>query len=155
MRESALGDCVGVKFHVLDFALHFVAAHVHDGISVVLNLDNIIIVKINDFLRVVDDGRDIACEVEVSFVSDTKNERTSTAGSDQYIRFFAANDSKSECAFNLLERLENCGLQIAVIIAGNEVRYDFGVGLGLEFDALGDELCLEACVVLDDAVMNN
>ena len=62
---------------------------------------------------------------------------------------------RRERTFNLLKRLENCGLQIAVIIAGDEVRNDFGIGLGLEFDALGDELCLEACVVLDDTVMNN
>lgn len=155
VRESALGDCIGVEFHVLDFALHFVAAHVHDGIAAILDLDNVVVIKVNDFLRVVDDGGNVTREVEIAIVSDTQNERTSTAGANQDVRFVAANNAKTESTFNLLESLEYGGFEVAIVIACNQVGYDFGIGLRLEFNTFGDELRLEACVVFDNAVVDN
>ena len=155
VRESALGDGVGVEFHVLDFALDFVAAHVHDGVAAVLDLYNVVVVQINDFLRVVDDGGDVTGEVKVPVVSDAEDKRASAAGANQDVRFVAADDAEAECSFDLLERLEDGGLQIPVVIACDEVGDDFGVGFGLELDSLGNEFCLEACVVFDDAVVDN
>ena len=155
VRESALGDCVGVKFHVLDFALHFVAAHVHDGITTVLDLDDVIVIEVNDFLRVVDDGGNVTGEVEIAFVADTEDKRTSAAGTDQNVRFIAADNAKAKCTFNLLESLEYGGFEVAIVIACNQVGYDFGIGLRLEFNTFGDELRLEACVVFDNAVVDN
>ena len=154
VRESALGDCIGVEFHVLDFALHFVAAHVHDGIAAILDLDNVVVIEVNDFLCVVDDGRNVTGEVEITVVSDTQNERTSATGANQNVRLIAADDAKTESTFNLLESLEYGGLEVAIIIACNQVGYDFGIGLGLEFYTFGNELRLEACVVFDDAVVD-
>ena len=155
VRESALGDCIGVEFHVLDFALHFVAAHVHDGIAAILDLDNVVVIEVNDFLCVVDDGGNVTGEVEIAFVADTEDERTSAAGTDQNVRFIAADNAKAKCTFNLLESLEYGGFEVAIVIACNQVGYDFGIGLGLEFYTFGDELRLEACVVFDNAVVDN
>ncbi len=155
VRESALGNSVGVEFHVLDFALHFVAAHVHDGVAAVLDLHDVVVVEIDDFLRVVDDGGDVTCDVEVAIVADAEDKRASAAGSDQHVGFFVADDSEAERSFDLLEGLEHGGLQIAIVVAGDEVRDDFGIGFGLEFNTFGDEFCLEACVVFDDAVVDN
>ena len=155
VRESALGNGVGVKFDILDFALYFVAAHVHDGVAAVLDLHDVVVVQIDNFLRVVDDCGNVTCNVEVAVVSDAEDKRTSAAGANQNVGFFVADDSEAERSFDLLEGLEYGGLQIAVVIAGDEVCDDFRIGFGLEFNAFGDELCLEACVVLDDAVVDN
>ena len=103
----------------------------------------------------VDDGGNIAGEVEVAVVSDAEDKRTSAAGANQNVGFFVADDAKTERSFDLLEGLEHGGLQITVVIAGDEVGDDFRIGFGLEFNTFGDELRLEACVVLDDAVVDN
>ena len=93
MRESALGDCIRIEFNVLDFALHFVAAHVHDGITAILDLYNVIVVQVNDFLCMVDDGGNVTGKVEIAMVSDAEDKRASAAGSDQNVRFVRANDA--------------------------------------------------------------
>ena len=155
MRESALRYGVCVKFHVLDFALHFVAAHVHDRVTAILDLHDVVVVQIDDLLRVVDDGRNVTGEIKVTVVPDTENERASATCANQDVRFFVADDPETERTFDLLERLEHGGLQIAVVIAGYEVGDDFRIGFGLEFDTFRNELRLEACVVFDNAVVDN
>ena len=103
----------------------------------------------------VDDCGNIAGKVKITFVTDTENKRASAAGTNQNIRFFFADYAKAERTFDLLERLENCALQIAIVKAGNQVSHNFGVRFGLEFYAFTNEFGLETCVVFDDAIVDN
>ena len=155
MRESALRDGIGVEIYVLDFALDFVAVHVDNGIATVLHLHDVVVVEIHHLLRVVDNGRNVTRKEEVAFVPDAEDERGAAACADKRTRFVAGDDGEAERPFDFGDGLEYGGLEVAGVETCNQVRHNFGIGLGLEFDPVGDELGLEACVVLDDAVVDN
>ena len=135
MRKPALRDGVRIEFHVLDFALHLVAVHVHDGVVVARNLHDVVIVEVDNFLRVVDDCGNIACEEKFGVVPDAENQRAATARPDERARFLAADDGKAERAFYLCESLEDGSLQVSLVEASDEVCQDLGIGFGLELDA--------------------
>ena len=153
--EPALRDGVCVEFHILHVALHFAAVQVHDGIAAAFYLDDVIVVEVHDLLRVVDDCGNIAREEEFRVVPDTEDERGSAAGADERVGFVATDDTETEGPFNQSESLENRLLEVALVVAGDKVGYHFGISLGLELDAFRGELCLEARVVLDNAVVDN
>ena len=155
VREPALRNGVRIEFHILNVALDFVAVHVHDGVGAALYLNHVVVIEIDDLLRVVDDCGYVACEEKFGVGPDAQDERASAACPDKRARFLAADDGKAERTLDLGERLEDGGLEVAVIESRDEMGDDFGICFGLELYAFGDEFRLEGRVVLDDAVVDD
>ena len=155
MRESALRDSIGVEIYVLDFALDFVAVHVDNGIAAVLHLHDVVVVEVHHLLRVVDNGRNVTRKEKVAFVPDAEDERGAAACADERTRFVAGDYGKAECPLDFGDGLEYGSLEITGVKTSYQVGHNFGIGLGLEFDPVGDEFGFEACVVFDNAVVDN
>ena len=155
MGEPALGDGFGVKVHVLDVAGHFVAVHVHDGVSAPLDFHHVVVVQVHHLLGVVDDGGHVAGQEKFTFVPDTENQGAPSAGANQGVGFVAAYHRKAKCAFDKGKGLEDSLFQVAVVVLGNQVGHHFGIRFGLEGDAFFDKFRLEARVVFDNAVVDD
>ena len=106
MGEAALGNCVCVKFDILHFVLHGLAVRVQQVVSVVLDFDDVVVVQVDNLLRVHDNCRNVGGEVEF-VLSDAQNKRRSAAGADEGTGFALADDGKAKCSFDFGNRLED------------------------------------------------
>ena len=97
--EAALGNCVCVKFDILHFVLHGLAVRVQQVVSVVLDFDDVVVVQVDNLLRVHDNCRNVGGEVEF-VLSDAQNKRRSAAGADEGAGFALANNGKAERTFD-------------------------------------------------------
>ena len=154
MGEAALGNCVCVKFDILHFVLHGLAVRVQQVVSVVLDFDDVVVVQVDNLLRVHDNCRNVGGEVEF-VLSDAQNKRRSAAGADEGAGFALADDGEAERTFDERNGFQYSFFQVALVVAGNQVGDHFSIGLGLEFDSFSLQLLFQDGVVLDNAVVDN
>ena len=57
--KSTLRNGVGIEFHVLHFVLYRLAVRIQQVVAVFLDFDDVVIVEVNDFLRMHDDCRNV------------------------------------------------------------------------------------------------
>ena len=101
-------------------------------------------------------GSDVGGD-EVLAVAETDHDRTAGAREHDRVRVFLAHDGERVGAVQLahgrLHRLEE--VRLALEVEMDAVRDHFGVGLGGERVAAGDEVGAQLLVVLDDAVVHD
>src|SRR6185295_19181091 len=80
------------------------------------------------------------------------DERCLVAYADKPLRLVVMDDDKGEVAIEARVRAADSGGEVALIERFEQMRDNFGVGLGAERVAVGLEISLQFAVVLDDAV---
>ena len=95
------------------------AVHVHDRVTIALDLHHVVVVQVYHFLGVVDDGGYVTGQEKVIVVSDAENQGASSAGTDHCVGVVTADDGKTEGPLDEGQRLQNSFFQVSVIISGN------------------------------------
>ncbi len=112
------------------------------------------LIEEEDGSRVRQHGRNIRCDESLVFDA-AHNERSAFAYRDELFGIVGGQNGERVQTLEVLERLEHGFFEIALEILFDEMRDDFGVGLGGELVPFGDESALQCQVVLDDAVVRN
>ena len=92
---------------------------------------------------------------EILALAEADHHGRTFARRDDFIRIPPAQDGEREYAAQILDRGAHRTFQIAFEIFFDQMRDDFGVGLGRESVALALELFLERQKVFDDAVVDD
>ena len=103
-----------------------------------------------------DDGADVTGE-EVFVAANAEEQRAAAARADDEAGMRGVDDGDAVGADNFFEGVADGFGEVAVglfIMVADEVGEDFGVGLGGELVALGDEAVFEELMVFDDAVVD-
>ena len=99
--------------------------------------------------------RDVRGDEELA-VAEADDDRRAVADGDDLFRIVGRNQHEREQAAHQQQRAAHGVLEAVVLhLALDEVRDDFGVGLGDELVALALQLLLQIEVVLDDAVVDD
>ena len=112
------------------------------------------VVQIDDLTGVTRQGIGIRGEV-IAVDADADDERTAEACADDDAGLLPAHDGQAIRAFHECHGILHRFQQIVLVVMGNQVREDFGIGVGFEFHAVLDERVFELGEVFDDAVMND
>ena len=128
---------------------------VGDGDRVGGDLDDLVLADRDGALRELDEGRDIGAE-EVLAVAEPDDERRVAAGADDDAGLVAVHGEQGERAVEARHRVAERLAQVAgrPVLPAEQHGGDLGVGLGLEREALGEQLVLQLGEVLDDAVVD-
>ncbi len=113
------------------------------------------VVEEHDVARVAQDRRHVRGD-EVFAVADADDDRRAVADRHQLFRIVGRQQHQREQSAHALHRAQHGVLEAVVLpFLLDQVRDDFGVGLGFELVSLGDELALDLEIVLDDAVVDD
>ena len=114
--------------------------------------DHLLVHHVHDAVRVPQERRHVRCK-EILVRPDSDHEGAFVPRADHLPRFVRVNREDRVRAADVVERLANRGLQIAVVIGLDQMDEALRVRLGRERVSAGFELLPQARVVLDDPVV--
>ena len=152
--EPAALDLVQIPVDLADAALELLRALIENRVAVARQHRDIAVVEIDDFARLRQNRRDVAGDVVLA-VAEADEKRAALPRRDDLVLVLAGDDRDSVGAFDLPEGFDHGVLEISVERLFDQVSDDFGIGLGDEGVAVGDELLLERAGVLDDSVVDD
>lgn len=157
-------DFIGAEIDGADFEPGGASADGGDLEVVLIQADDVVVVEVDGFPGVGDDGADIAGE-EVLPLADAEHEGAAAPRSDEDSGEVDVHEGDAVGTFDLFQG-EAQGLDEAFagriapfapeafVVLADEMGEDFRVGLGLESVALGAQFFLDGLVVLDDPIMH-
>ncbi len=124
---------------------------VPDGVGAGLDRDDLVVLDQHDLARLAQERRDGRGH-EALAVADAEHQRALAARGHQAARLVHVRDDEGEVAAEARQHLADGRRQVAPVLAGDQVRDDLGVGVGVEDDAQVLQLGAQLQVVLDDPV---
>ena len=136
-----------------------VAVEIGDPVTVGGDRDGLVLSELDRLAGVTDERGDIGADEHLA-LADADHQRRRAAGRDDGAWVVGVGEHQSEVALEAAQHSKYRGGEIAcrlavVIIAGDEVDGDFGVGVAGELDAGGFEFVPQRHVVFDDAVVDD
>jgi hypothetical protein len=101
--------------------------------------------------------RDVGRNKEFA-IAQTDDDRRPLSNGDDRVRFIDGDDRQGENSAQLLHRFPHGFLEreiFVIFVVSDQMRDDFGVGLGFERAAVRSKALLQRQVIFDDAVMDN
>jgi hypothetical protein len=151
---AALFGHDGIPEDVGDLAFDGTAFEVHEADTVGGEDGHVSIVEEEDVACVAEDGWDVGGD-EVLGLAEADDDGGAVAGDDDLARIEAGDGGDGEDALELVDALADGVFEVPLEVAFDEVRDDFGIGLGMKDVAGGFEVVLELKIVFDDAVVDN
>ena len=148
---AALLGGVGVPGHLFGAALDRLAAGVGDPDPAGFDFDDLAVFDRHRRAGVGEEGGDRGGEEGLP-LADAGDQRALLAGPDQALGLVGVHGDEGVVAAQLGVGGANGGGEVAVVVAGDQVGDDLGVGLGGELLAFGLESLAQLGVVLDDPV---
>jgi hypothetical protein len=145
--------CAGVHVHGVHFAVHVLAAGVHDPDARELQVDDVAVFQVDDLVGGAGQGQRVGGQ-EVLVLAHAHHQRRALARAHDAVRFVAAEHGDGVGAMQAAHGILHGFEQVAGIQVVDQVRDDFGVGLAFEDVARGLEFGAQLIVVLDDAIVD-
>ena len=162
VRETALLQLVERKAEGVHLRRLVHLLQVDDvNLAAAIHVGNLLVLEVNDLLRVLHDGRGVAAEVELLLSTgvgaDTNHQRRPLAGAHQLVGMVLLQDGYGIGADDVLQGALHGGEEVALLgllRILDELHQHLGVGVGAEVVALLLQLGAQRLVVLDDAVVH-
>ena len=132
---------------------------VGDPVAVGGDHDGLVLAQLDGVAGVLDECRHVGADEHLA-VADTEHQRRGAAGGDDRARLVGVGEHQREVALQPRQHGEHglreiaCGRAV-VVLPGDQVDGDLGVGVAGELDAGGLQLLAQLGVVLDDPVVDD
>ena len=132
---------------------------VGDPVTVGGDHHGLVLAELDGIAGVFDECRHIGADEHLA-VADTEHQRCRAAGGDDRARFVGVGEHQREVTLQPGQHGEHrpreiaCGVA-AVVLPGDQVHGDLGVGVAGELHTVGFQLLAQLGVVLDDAVVDH
>ena len=136
-----------------------VAVEVGDPVAVGGDHYGLVLAEFDGIAGVLDECGDVGADEHLA-VADTEHQRRGPTGGHDGARVVGVGEDQREMALQPRQHGEHgcdeiaCGIAV-VVLAGDEVHGDLGVGVAGELHAVGLEFLAQHRVVLDDAVVDD